>query len=176
MYDVLTIEDWIRRLYAGTSGMNDARRIAIEAFGYPFVITSLAAVGGTASGTLQINGNADFVLTRVSYNATLSTSTVENVGAAPVPQVTLNVVDAGSNRPFYNQPVLIQNLCANPNNPGRFQPYPRFLSANTSLSIAAVGVGTTAETYQRIDLLFEGMNVRQYSSGMPASSLQPTGG
>lgn len=175
MYDVLTIEDWIRRVYAAMRGINDPRGIWIEAFGYPYVITSLAAVGGTNSGTLQINGNADFVLTRISYNATLSTSTVENVGAAPVPQVTLNIVDGGSSRPFFNAAVHLNNLASAPNNPGRFSPYPRFLSANTSLSVAATGVGTTAETYQRIDLLFEGMNVRTYSGGMPASTLQPTG-
>ena len=60
MYDVLTIEDWIRRVYMSARGANDPRRIAIEAFGYPYVITSLAAVGGTNSGTLAINGNADF--------------------------------------------------------------------------------------------------------------------
>lgn len=175
MYDVLTIEDWIRRVYMSARGANDPRRIAIEAFGYPYVITSLAAVGGTNSGTLAINGNADFVLTRISYNATLSTATNENIGAAVVPQVTLNIVDAGSSRPFFNQPAHINNIASAPNNPQRFSPYPRFLNANTSLSIAAVGVGTTVETYQRIDLLFEGMNVREYSAGMLPSNLQPTG-
>lgn len=167
MYDVLTIEDWIRRLYAANMGEPIAQRLWIEPFEYNLTITGLVAVGGVSTSQLNINSNADFVLTRISYAAV--TGTAQNVGNKTVAQVRVQITDAGSARPFFNTAVPLENFASN-EYPDRFLSYPRFLSGNTSLTVAATGYGTAAETYT-LDLTFDGMNVRQYSGGMQASAL-----
>jgi len=172
MYDVLTIEDWIRRLYQGYRGINDPRRIWIEQYAYPYTILAFSGqTGGAASvGNLQINSNADFVLTRISYTASLAAAM--NTGALPVVQARANIVDGGSARPFFNAAVTLENFAQHsPTGAGRFMSYPRFLSANTTLQITLTPFGTAAETFSNIDFLFEGMNIREYSPGMMASTI-----
>ena len=160
MNSILELREWVKSLYA-QNGQNPDR-LWIEPYSYTYSVTGLAAVGGTNAGQLAINANADFVCTRISYAA--SVGAVQTLATKPIAQVRATIIDAGSARPFFNVATALENFAAN-EYPTRFLPYPRWLSANTTLSIQLVGYGTTAETYA-IDLTFEGVAVRQYSGGM----------
>jgi hypothetical protein len=160
MDSILELREWVKSLYA-QNGQNPDR-LWIEPYSYTYSVTGLSAVGGTSAGQLAINANADFVCTRISYTA--SVGTVQTLGTKPIAQVRATIIDAGSARPFFNTATALENFASN-EYPNRFLPYPRWLSANTTLSIQLVGYGTAAETYG-IDLTFEGVAVRQYSGGM----------
>ena len=168
MYDVLTIEDWIRRIYAARVGNEVAARLWLEPYAYGISFASLLAVGGTASGQLAINSNADFVLLRMNYEATIGA--VQNVNSKPVALVRAQITDAGSGQAFFNTAQPLETICAH-EFPSRFMPYPRFLSANSSLSVALTGYGTVAETYLDLTLTFEGIRVREYSGAMQSSMM-----
>ena len=168
MYDVLTIEDWIRRVYAAQFGQAIAQNLWLEPYGYPLIFTAFNGVSGASTLPLGINSNADFVLLRINYAAGIGTA--QNAGNKVIAQVRANIVDSGSARPFYAGAVMLESLASN-HFPARFTPYPRFLSANTTLSVTLTGAATAAETYTYIELMFEGINVRQYSGGMASSLL-----
>lgn len=169
MYDVLTLQKWVRDLYASQNGGVVPPGLWIEPFGYPLTITGLVGIGGTFAGTLAINSNADFVLTRILGHANISTA--QTVNTKTVPFVRLQLVDSGSARPFFNSAVDFENVCANAY-AEHFLSYPRWLSANTTIQVQATGYATAAETYGQIELLFEGVSVRQLSQAMQASIVQ----
>lgn len=168
MYDVLTIEDWIRRIYASQLGPDVAQRLWLEPYSYVISFSSFVGATGTASGQLAINSNADFVLLRINYEATLAS--VQTVSSKPVAQVRLQVTDAGSGQAFFNSAMPLETLASHAF-PSRFMPYPRFLSANSSLSLALTGYAGAAETYSAVDIVFDGIRVRQYSGAMAQSAM-----
>lgn len=160
MYDILTLQEWLKQFYrvsAQDGGFYDPP-LMVDSFIYPVTFTAFNAVTGNAAGNLQINANADFVLTRISYSA--STGTAQTESTKTVAQVTMQITDAGSQRPFFNSAMALENFAANAN-PQRFLAYPKFVPANSSLSFQLQGVATAAETY-RIDLALEGVSVRRY--------------
>jgi len=157
MYDILTLQEWIKGLYAISA---PGQRIVIEPYAYPLSFPDFNCVTGASTLGININANSDFVCTRISYNATPS-ATVVNVGNKPVAAVRAQVTDAGSARPFFASAVALENFAANAN-PDRYMPYPRLLQANTSLAVTMTGYAAAAETLD-IELLFEGVNVRGFS-------------
>ena len=161
MYDILTLQAWIRALY-DVNNHGSGSRLWIEPYSYTMTFTALAAVAGTQTQALAINANADFVCTRISYTAVLGTA--QNVSTKPVAQVRALLTDAGSSRPFFNQATALENFASN-EFPNRFLPYPRWLAANTTITGQLTGYGTAAETYT-IDLCLDGVAVRQYSAPM----------
>lgn len=156
MYDILTLQEFINRLYAATSPNS---RIIIEPFGYSLSFTSLAGVSGTATGTFNVNANADFFCTRIAYHA--NTGTVQNVGTKTVAFLRANIVDNGSARAFFNSPVALENFASN-EYPNKMLAWPRYMQANTSISVQLSGWAPAAETYS-VDLFFEGVSVREFS-------------
>lgn len=159
MQSILELREWVKSLYRQNG--QDAERLWIEPYSYSLTFDPFAAVGGTATGVIAINANADFVCTRISYSCALGT--VQDVSSKPVAQARAVIIDAGSARPFFNAATALENFASN-EYPNRFLPYPRWLSANTTLSAQLTGFGTAAETYT-IDLVFEGVSVRQFSGG-----------
>lgn len=167
MYDVLTIEDWVRRLYAAQLGQSVAQRLWLEPFSYGISFSTFNAVSGTTTGTLQINSNADFVLLRMNYEAVINS--VQTVTSKPVGLIRAQITDAGNSAPFFNTALPLETFCAH-QDAQRFLAYPRFLNANTTLQIQLTGYAAAAETLTSLDLVFEGMRVRQYSGGMSGSA------
>lgn len=168
MYDILTLEDWIRRLYVGMQGASMDERLWLEPYTYNVNFANVAAVGGTASGVLAINANADFVLLRLDYEAVLSA--VMTVSTKPVALVRAQITDAGNGNPFFSTAVPLEMLTSHAYQ-NRMRTYPRFLNANTTLQINLTGYGVAAETYTSIDLSFDGVRARRYSGGLMASSM-----
>jgi len=160
MYGILELREWITALYRTQNGDGSISepRLILEPFSYNLTIAGIAAVAGTANGLININANADFYCTRISYAAV--TGTAQNVSTKTVAQLRATIVDAGSARPFFNSAQPLDTFASN-ENPNRFLTYPRTLRANTSVSVQLTGYGTAAETYT-LDLTFEGVNVYQF--------------
>jgi hypothetical protein len=158
--DIVALQQWVKSLYRANG--QDAERLWIEPFSYPVSLPTFAAVGGVATGVIAINANADFVCTRINYECALGT--VQNASTRPIAQARALIVDAGSSRPFFNAAAPLETFASN-QYPNRFLPYPRWLSANTTVSIQLTGYGTAAENYT-IDMVFEGVAVRQFSGAM----------
>lgn len=168
MYDVLTIEDWVRRIYASQLGPDVAQRLWLEPYSYVVTFASFVAEPGAYSAQLAINSNADFVLLRINYEATLPSA--QNVSTKPVVPARLQVTDAGSGQAFFSSAMPLETICSHAF-PSRFMPYPRFLSANSSLSLSLNGYGTAGETFDFVDIVFDGIRVRQYSGAMAQSAM-----
>lgn len=157
MYDLLTLQEWIRALYAISS---PGQRLVIEPYAYPVSFPAFNCVSGAVTTPFNINANADFICTRISYAATPAGAVV-NVGNKPVAAVKAQIIDAGSARPFFANAVPLENFASN-EYPNRFLAYPRVMEANTSMTVTLTGYATFAETLG-IELLFEGVNVRGFS-------------
>lgn len=158
--DFPALREWVKSLYRANG--QDAERLWIEPFSYPVQMPSFSAIGGVSNATIAINANADFVCTRINYTCALGTA--QNAGNRPIAQARALIVDAGSARPFFNAAAPLETFASN-QYPDRFLPYPRWLSANTTVSIQLTGYGTAAETYG-IDLALDGVAVRQFSGAM----------
>lgn len=160
MYDILTLREWITALYRqqNADGSVTEPRLILEPFAYTLNVPGIAAVGGMAAGLIAINANADFYCTRITYSANVGAA--QNISTKTVAQVAVQIVDAGSSRPFFNAALPLENFAANAD-PQRFLPFPRTLRANTSVSIQLTGFGTAVESYE-VDLTLEGVNVYQF--------------
>lgn len=159
MYDILTLQAFIKACYA----VEDQARLWLEPYSYP---ASFTAFNGASTGTpqqviVQINANADFFMTRISYMAGLGSAITSN--SLPVVQARLQITDTGSGNPFFASPMSLEAVAAH-EYPERFLPMPRYLSANTSLQVQLTPIGTAAETFSYIDVILEGVRVRKYSS------------
>jgi hypothetical protein len=168
MYDLLTITEWIHNLYrSGIASANgspvDPSRMWIEQYAYTISFGSFNGVSGVANAQLQINANADFVCTKISYFGALSTA--QTVNTQPIIQARMILTDTGSARPLFNSATALENF-ASRGDMQRPLPYPRWFAANTTISAQATAFGTAAETFTVFDLTFEGMSIRTFSQGM----------
>lgn len=145
------IQAFIRSFYAG-------RRINITPYAYPVVFLNLTQ-GATVPGSLNIQANADFCLTKLSYHAILATG-AQSVSSKNVALARLMIVDNGSGEQFFASAVDLETACGNDDNERGFLPYPRLIGGRSSLSLSLTGYQPTAETYTVVNLTLEGLNVR----------------
>ena len=128
-------------------------------YGYTLTFSSLAS-GASASQTLNIAANADFIFVGLHARA--------NVAAAGQTSATLTqalarvlIVDSGSNEQYTNSAVDLFNYATTGNitNP---LIYPRIVSGRSTLTITLSNYDA-AQTYN-IDLFLEGVLVRAYGA------------
>lgn len=152
-YSPLDIQAFANQIYGG-------RPIVILPYGYPLTFTGLSQ-GTTQTQQLSITANADFILTGVKYRASIGAAeTVSNKTAA---FVRMLITDSGTNEQFTQAAVDLENYATNGASLAGKLPYPRFISGRTSLSVTVTNFAPVAQTYL-LDLLFEGVLVRTYST------------
>lgn len=159
MYDILTLQAWITAVYANDP-QTASKRLWMEPYSYLAPFLQFNGVNGNAQQIIQINANADFFCTRINYAA--GAGTVYNVGNAPVVQARIQVTDTGTGNVFFNSPAMLETVASH-EDPQRFLAMPRFCAANTSLSVQLIGGGTAAEVFTYVDVVLEGVRVRQMS-------------
>jgi hypothetical protein len=145
---------------AFTASLYGARRLNIVPYGYTVTFLALAQ-NAQQTQTLNITGNADFILTAI--NARSQIGAIQNVGNKTAPFVRLLIVDGGSNEQFTNSAVDLENYCTNGVNESGGLPYMRFISGRTALILTATNYAPTAETYTSIDVFLEGVLIRAFS-------------
>jgi len=146
------IESFASKFYAG-------RPLLLTPYGYNLTFSSLAS-GASATQTLNIAANADFIALTIHHRANVAAAgqTVSNKTA---PLARILVVDSGSNEQFTNSAVDLENYSTNGNIINTLS-YPRIISGRSTLTVTLTNFDA-AQTYN-IDVFFEGVLVRAYSN------------
>ena len=150
-FSISDIEAFASKFYQG-------RPLLLVPYGYNLTFTGLAA-GTSATQTLNIAANADFIITNVHHRANVAAAG-QNVSTKVAPLVRMLVTDSGSNEQFTNSAVDLENYSTN-GNIINYLPYPRIVSGRSTLTVQL----TSYEASQTlgIDVFFEGVLVRAYA-------------
>lgn len=135
------------------------QRMILVPYAYTVSFASLAA-GATATTTLAITANADFIHLNSSFRASAA-GAVQNVGNVPMPQMRLLITDSGSNEQFTNAPADLLNYCptVTPSVAAQHD-YPRIIAGRSTLTLALTSY-EAAQAYS-VDLFLAGVLVRLY--------------
>ena len=150
-FGVSEIEAFASKFYQG-------RPLLLTPYGYNLTFSSLAA-GTSATQTVNIAANADFILTNIHHRANVAAAG-QNVSTKTAPLARVLITDSGSNEQFTNAAVDLENYSTN-GNIINLLPYPRIISGRSTLTIQL----TSYEASQtlNVDLFFEGVLVRAYT-------------
>lgn len=149
----------IGELEAFASKFYGGRALLMTPYGYNLTFTGLAPAA-TATQTLNIAANADFIALTLHHRANVAAA-AQNVSTKPAPLARILVVDSGSNEQFTNAAVDLENYSTNGNIINSL-PYPRIISGRSTLTVTLSNYDAAA-TYN-IDVFFEGVLVRAYSN------------
>lgn len=134
------------------------RSLLLVPYGYNLTFSALAS-GGTASQTINIAANADFIITGLHHRANVAAAG-QNASTKVAPLARILITDSGSNEQFMNSAVDLENYSSN----DQFMinlDYPRIVSGRSTLTVQLTNYDA-AQTYN-IDLFFRGVLVRAYS-------------
>lgn len=134
------------------------RSLLLVPYGYNLTFSALAS-GGTASQTINIAANADFIVTGIHHRANVAAAG-QNASTKVAPLARILITDSGSNEQFMNSAVDLENYSSN----DQFMinlDYPRIVSGRSTLTVQLTNYDA-AQTYN-IDLFFRGVLVRAYS-------------
>lgn len=141
--------------YLATYARQGQSIIGIEQFGYNCLVSNVAALA-TASNTVQILSDSDFVMTYLSGSA-VTTAT----GAASSTNYTLQIQDQGTGKTFFNQPTL-GNLVVGQAGFPFLLAAPRLISPNTNIAFTVNNITTASAA---TDFYFSMQGARIYYSG-----------
>ena len=150
-YSIADLEAFASKFYQG-------RPLLLTPYGYNLTFSSLAA-GTSATQTVNIAANADFIITGLHHRANVAAAG-QNVSTKTAPLARILITDSGSNEQFTNSAVDLENYSTNGNIINKFD-YPRIVSGRSTLTVQI----TSYEASQtlNIDIFFEGVLVRAYA-------------
>ena len=150
-YSIADIEAFASKFYQG-------RALLLTPYGYNLTFSSLAA-GTSATQTVNIAANADFIITGLHHRANVAAA-AQNVSTKVAPLARILITDSGSNEQFTNSAVDLENYSTNGNITNKFD-YPRIVSGRSTLTVQL----TSYEASQtlNVDVFFEGVLVRAYA-------------
>jgi len=150
-YTYAEIETFASKFYQG-------RPLLLTPYGYNLTFSSLAAAG-TATQTLNIAANADFIVTGLHHRANVAAAN-QNVSTKTAPLVRILITDSGSNEQFTNSAVDLENYSTNGNIINKLD-YPRIISGRSTLTVQVTSY--EASSTLNLDIFFEGVLVRAYT-------------
>ena len=150
-YSIADLEAFASKFYQG-------RPLLLTPYGYNLTFSSLTA-GTSATQTVNIAANADFIITGLHHRANVAAAG-QNVSTKIAPLARILITDSGSNEQFTNSAVDLENYSTNGNIINKFD-YPRIVSGRSTLTVQI----TSYEASQtlNIDIFFEGVLVRAYA-------------
>jgi hypothetical protein len=151
-FSIGEIEAFASKFYAG-------RALLLTPYGYNLTFSSLAA-GATATQTLNIAANADFIALVVHHRANVAAAG-QNVSTKVAPLARVLITDSGSNEQFTNSAVDLENYSTNGNIINTL-PYPRIVSGRSTLTVTLSSF--EASQTLNVDIFIEGVLVRAYSN------------
>lgn len=151
-YSYSEIETFASKFYQG-------RPLLLVPYAYNVTFSSLAA-GASATQTVNISANADFIVTGLHHRANVAAAG-QNVSTKVAPLARILVTDSGSNEQFTNSAIDLENYSTNGNIINKFD-YPRIVSGRSTLTVQL----TSYEASQtlNVDIVFEGVLVRAYTA------------
>jgi hypothetical protein len=150
-YDISSIESFASKFYQG-------RPLLLTPYAYVLTFSSLAA-GGSATQTLNITANADFIFTMMHHRANVAAA-AQTVSNKTAPLARILITDSGTNEQFTNAAVDLENYSTNGNIINDL-PYPRIVSGRSTLTVQLTSYEATNTL--NIDLSFEGVLVRAFT-------------
>lgn len=126
----------------------DGYRYTLDYFTYSINFAALAN-GATASNQIAISADADFVVQKMSYFATLA-GAPQTDSSRVVPLATVQITDSGSGRNLQNEGVFINSIFGQGELPFML-PVPRVFSANSNIKFTVTNV-SAADTYESLQL------------------------
>jgi hypothetical protein len=159
-YDIHDVADFIRGLYATQDYPNPALYMA--PYGYTISVVALAAAGSTTA-TLNITGNADFLLTDIFYRPSVAAA-AQTVSTKTASFIRMLIVDAGTNEQFTASAVDLENYASNGNAGNRGLPFPRLIQGRTALAFTFTN--WSAAEASTFDVFLSGIQIKKMNSGM----------
>jgi len=150
-YSIADIESFASKFYQG-------RPLLLTPYAYVLTFSSLAAAG-SATQTLNITANADFIFTMMHHRASVN-GAAQTVSTKTAPLVRILITDSGTNEQFTNAAVDLENYSTNGNIVNDL-PYPRIVSGRSTLTVQLSSY--EASNTLNIDLSFEGVLVRAFT-------------
>lgn len=160
-YNLSELQAFIRSLYVTAQYPNPMLYCA--PFGFPVSFAALGA-GLSATSSLSITGNADFLLLGLAHHVTVGLAAA-TVSSKTSPLLRLLITDSGTNEQYTNSPVDLENYSTNGGD-SRMLPYPRLVQGKTSLTLQLTNYSAT-EAYTT-ELFLTGVQIKQLNSGTPA--------
>jgi hypothetical protein len=151
-FTITDLEAYASKFYQG-------RPLLLTPYGYTLTFSSLAS-GASASQTLNIAANADFIFVGLHARANVAAAG-QTAASLTQPLARVLIVDSGSNEQYTNSAVDLFNYATTGNitNP---LIYPRIVSGRSTLTVTLSNYDA-AQTYN-IDLFLEGVLVRAYGA------------
>ena len=105
-FSIGEIEAFASKFYAG-------RALLLTPYGYNLTFSGLAA-GASATQTLNIAANADFIALTIHHRSNVAAA-AQNVSTKSAPLARILITDSGSNEQFTNSAVDLENYSTNGN-------------------------------------------------------------
>lgn len=153
-YSITDIQRFVQRFY-GTA------RLLVTPFGYPVLFDANLdpATSLTYTRSINIQANADFVLTDVAYKV-IETQDVEN---KMVCSASIIFRESGSKEPFTDTPVALENYAFN-GIAQRPLDYPRFLAGASNIECTLILRNVAEQTFpDGIEVMLNGFLVRVFN-------------
>lgn len=151
------IDDFVRRVYNPQNLPAVDASLSIQPYAYRLLFQDLAA-GALSTQQININANADFIITSPRYRCYINDT---NNDVAPA--VTVLLTDTGSSEQLTNDQVDLTTYFGHIGTaPYEFE-YPRIISGRSALTVQLFNY-SSALTYN-IELTFAGVQVRSYGRG-----------
>lgn len=109
------------------------------------------APNGTAQQAIQVQADSDFKWVMSSYEADIAAAAFEQA-TAPVPNVTLQIVDTGSGRQLFSNPIPIPSVFGTGQLPFVL-PIPRIFKARSSIQLIAANFDAAVTYNIRLSLI-----------------------
>lgn len=151
-YSYAEIETFASKFYQG-------RPLLLTPYAYVLTFSSLAA-GASATQTVNIAANADFIVTGLHHRANVAAA-AQTVSNKTAPLARILVTDSGSNEQFTNAAVDLETYSTNGNIINKLD-YPRIVSGRSTLTVQLSSY--EAANTLNIDVVFQGVLVRAYTN------------
>lgn len=138
----------------------DPRTNFRDQFFYAARVTGLSSVAPNGNSIINIDADADFYMTAMTYQADIAVATLTEATNV-IPLVTLLITDTGSGRSLSNIAVPISTLMGDGKNPYRL-PYPRKFASNATIQLAYTAYVAAGTTYNITTVLH---GYKQYVRG-----------
>lgn len=124
-------------------------------FVYPALVASIAP-SATQVATLQISADSDFYWNATTYQVAIANAAFLD-GTRPIPNITVQITDNGSNRNLFQVPVPIETIAGRGEFPYRLV-HPRLFTRSTTVTLTFFNFDA-AVTYVNVYLALHGFKV-----------------
>jgi len=125
-------------------------------FAYPALLASLAPADAATPVVINISADSDFYWNATTYQVAIANAAFVD-GTRPIPNITVQITDNGSNRNLFQSPVPMETIAGRGEFPYRLV-HPRLFTRSTTVTITMDNYDAAA-TYVNIYFVLHGFKV-----------------